>query len=653
MSDYTLRQILRYKFDNFMARGGSSIFLTLVVLFLALLTVIAGARVALFFASGNSIENERADKYWGDNIYVTFLQLTDPGNMAQDINSSPYYKVFAILGGMTGVIFLSSLIAFITSALDQKLNELKKGHSKVVEDDHTLILGWSERVIEVLRELVIANESERSPSVVILSRQDKEEMDDFLKLHLRDAKNTRIVTRSGAESSIVNLELVSVDRCKSVIVLATCNAGAPDEEKITSDTIVTKTILALVATRPDDTPLNIVAELFDQRHRDIVEGISPEEITTINSDEILAKIMVQTSRSVGLSVVYSEILSFDGCEMYFHNAAWGGRTFGEIAFHFPDGVPMGVRHGDGRLSINPAIDTPMADDDEVLILAEDDSTIDFQQAPVAAARPMKLAGGRQTLGIEKELIIGWTDKVETILREYADYVLEGSSIDIMLRSPDEQVREEVERIDAELDKIKITLVDGDPLTREGLLSTNPWQYDNIVILSQGNEANSDERTDSETIIILLLLRTIFREHPEESQSTKLITEVLDSDNQALVARTGVHDFIISNRMVSMLLAQISEDADIKRVYDDLFSEDGSEIYLKPASLYFESFPAQVTFADMMGVAQQREEVCIGVKIKALEQDAERNFGVKLIPEKNARYTLHAEDSLVVVAEDET
>ena len=65
-----------------------------------------------------------------------------------------------------------------------------------------------------------------------------------------------------------------------------------------------------------------------------------------------------------------------------------------------------------------------------------------------------------------------------------------------------------------------------------------------------------------------------------------IGEILESENQSLVAHAGVNDFIISNRFISMLVAQISEDADIKPVYDDLFQEDGSEIYLKPAPLYF-------------------------------------------------------------------
>ena len=121
---------------------------------------------------------------------------------------------------------------------------------------------------------------------------------------------------------------------------------------------------------------------------------------------------------------------------------------------------------------------------------------------------------------------------------------------------------------------------------------------------------------------------------------------------ALVARAGVQDVIISNRLVSMIMAQISESRDIEKVYDDIFEEDGSEIYLKPASLYFTELPIEVSFADMMRIAQKRSEVCMGVKIKALENNREDNNGITLIPEKNTRFTLNADDSLVVVAEDE-
>ncbi len=72
---------------------------------------------------------------------------------------------------------------------------------------------------------------------------------------------------------------------------------------------------------------------------------------------------------------------------------------------------------------------------------------------------------------------------------------------------------------------------------------------------------------------------------ERLRNTQLITEVMDSTNQNLVSRAGVRDFIISNWFVSMILAQLSEEVDIKQVYDDLFSEDGFEIYLEPFNIH--------------------------------------------------------------------
>ena len=103
----------------------------------------------------------------------------------------------------------------------------------------------------------------------------------------------------------------------------------------------------------------------------------------------------------------------------------------------------------------------------------------------------------------------------------------------------------------------------------------------------------------------------------------------------------------------MMLAQVSEEADIKRVYDNLFDEDGSEIYLKPLSVYLDEIPSEMSFADCMGIALKREEICIGVKIKALEKKSDQNYGVKLIPEKNTKFTFQPDDCLVVVSEDET
>ena len=54
-------------------------------------------------------------------VYITFLQMTDPGNMAQDVKSSTGFKIAAILAGAVGVVIFSMLIGLITTALDQKM----------------------------------------------------------------------------------------------------------------------------------------------------------------------------------------------------------------------------------------------------------------------------------------------------------------------------------------------------------------------------------------------------------------------------------------------------------------------------------------------------------------------------------------------------
>lgn len=652
MEKPTFKQIVRYRVDNFMAKGGKSIFLSLFVMFVLSLVLIMALR-AVIMTFGMDAQHEGS---WLRHLYITFLEMTDPGNMAQDISSSPFYKIPGILAGIVGIILLSMLIGFITTALVQQLENLRKGHSKVIEEGHSLILGWSEqRVVEILRELIMANESEDDPAVVILADMPKEEMDDFLNLALPESErlNTRIITRSGSTSSLINLQVVAVDTCRSAIVLARASEDCSTEEKNISDARTIKTTLALTNARGADEDLHIVAEIFDEVHHDIVQQSCAHPITVVDANDVLAKIIVQTSRSVGLSVAYNELLSFDGCEMYFHEAKWGGRKFGEIQFHFPDGVPMGIRKPDGEILINPAIDTVMVDGDEVLIVADDDSTIDYQDKPVAEPRDLPLKEGRLTQHIESELIIGWNRKGRIIIGEYADYVLPGSTIDVVVKDPTDEVVQEIETLDRELPDIIITLHDRDPLKVENLSDLNPGKRDNIILLSDHSPERNAEEVDAQTILILLMLRKVFDAGEMGPTPPRLITEVMDSRNQGLISRAGVKDFIVSNRFVSMMLAQISEEPAIKEVYDSLFSEDGSEIYLKPASTYFDELPVEVSFADCMGIAQKREEVCIGLKIKALEDDSKRNFGVDLIPEKNTRFTLSAEDCLVVVSEDET
>lgn len=57
------------------------------------------------------------------------------------------------------------------------MEALKRGKSSVVETNHYLLLGWSDKSFSLIRELILAMESEGGGVIVILSERDKDEIE--------------------------------------------------------------------------------------------------------------------------------------------------------------------------------------------------------------------------------------------------------------------------------------------------------------------------------------------------------------------------------------------------------------------------------------------------------------------------------------------
>ena len=428
----SFNQKIHYYIDNYLAKGSSALFLSLLFTFLSALALFSVVRILLSICCSETPS-------WLENLWMAFLQLTAPGSMGRDTESPAVMKLAAVFSGFTGVVIFSTLIATLTTALNSAIANLKQGHSRVLESEHTLIVGWNKRVTEILKELVEANESEDDPVVVIMSEKDKPWMDEYLRSNFKDRGNTRIVTRSGNPASPANLAHVNAEEARSVIVLANCDDNATDAQQVASDARGIKVVLALETAAPD-AEFPIVTELFLERNRQVVLGMLPERVKVIDSEEILAKVMVQTSRTSGLSTVYSELLSFDGCEMYITHAKWNGITFGKSQFHFPDGVPIGIRRPTGEVELRPSVDTVLEKDFELLIVAEDDSTIEFKENPVAVPKELTIPDRRSEQKKEKMLMLGWSTKAPIIISEHAEYVLEGSEVIIALYKPTEANR---------------------------------------------------------------------------------------------------------------------------------------------------------------------------------------------------------------------
>jgi K+/H+ antiporter YhaU regulatory subunit KhtT len=642
------RDRIRYRIDTFLAGGTTPLLAVLAASFLAALASIALVRVLL----GLLIEDPIS---LGKHTWIVFLQMTDPGNMNQDNDTPHLFRFGAVPAGFVGVVIFSSLIAVLTTVLNEAIGRFRKGHSKVVEDHHTVIVGWGNRVPEMLRELAIANESRSDAVVAILADENKEVMDEHLRVAFADRRSTRVVTRHGSGSSLASLDQVNASAARAIVVLARASSSSSAEEKLASDSQAIKTVLALdVTLRDRDTP--IVVEAFDPYNRLVVQELSKRRIVAVDAADMLSRIIVQTSRTSGLAWVYSELLSFQGAELYLHRPQVRGARFGELLFQMQNAVPIGIVHADSTVHLRPSSETVVPEDGWLVVVGHDDSMIGVLPKPRAVPEvpaPPAREAPRRT---ERMLLLGWSPTAPVIVREYAKYVLAGSPVDVVVREPSQAVREAVQQVAAAIPELKLRLVEGNVMLRAELGTLEPTTYDTVIVLRQRPlEDIAAERIDAESILVLLHLRELVRAARARGTTvqTRIVTEVLDSSNQDLMTHAGANDFIVSDRLVSMILAQLAEEPRLQQVYDELFRESGSEIYVKPAEAYFASLPVTTSLAALMAIAQKRGgEICIGYRRGELAEDPRSNFGMVLNPAYEETIEIREGDALVVVAEND-
>ena len=384
----TAMQRFRYWFDNVMARGIGAVVVLLAILTL-LLVIVIGVFVLVF---GVRSPGEFLEVLWGN-----LMRTLDPGTMGGDEGWG--FRVFMLLVTLGGLFIVASLIGVIASAFDQKIDELRKGKSKVIERDHTLILGWSPKVFQIVSELCIANESRGKSAIVILAEQDKVEMEDALRSKVPNRGKTRIVCRSGNPMELTDLDLVAPREARSIIVLAPEGSDDPDIDVI-------KTTLALTNNpRRKTDPYHIVGELQDPDNMETARLVGRTEADWVLGTDLISRITVQTCRQSGLSLVYTELLDFDGDEIYFtEQSSLAGKTYAEAQLAFADCTVMGVLHA-GAVTVNPAAATVIEAGDQLIVIAEDDSTIKLGtgSTPDASAISTTAAPKR---GPERTLVLG-------------------------------------------------------------------------------------------------------------------------------------------------------------------------------------------------------------------------------------------------------
>ena len=617
---------LRYHFDNLLAAGTRGLVAWLVWATVALILSATVVATLLDISFGG-------DKVsFGEALWQNFLRALDPGTMGADIGwPLRAVSLFVTLGG---VLIVSTLIGLLANGVGRLFEDLNQGRTVVAESGHTLILGWSPKVHTLMSELVTANKGKLDASVALLAPRDKAVMEREIDTRLGDPQPTRIIVRSGTPYEEADLRIVSPHRAESLILLR------PEEPD--GDAFVVRTALALLKLGLLDGEKPCIAEVRDPAMARQLSSAIPDRVHVIQSQDIMARITAQVCRQPGLSAVYQDLLDFEGDEIYFHfPPELKGRTFGDAVFGYRDASALGIRRADGSIELKPGRAERIGEGDVVILLARDGSSITFDGAAVPELDEA-IARRTQEVAPESFLIVGWSSLAPGILRELDGYVGPGSRVDVWAPAGP---RPDAKFLSDRFDNLEIAVRNEDgnaPVLQEHLSGRPP---DHVLLLCE-RDGVTPAVADAKALMTLLQARQITE---SSERPPNIVAELLDERDVALIPNAGTEEFIVSERLTSLLMAQIAEDGERGPVFEDLLNAAGAEIYVKPADLYVEPGD-EPSFQDLCAAALARDEVALGYRIGDGQSTSPE---VVVNPNKSTRRALGPGDGVVVLADRES
>ena len=633
MTKASFKEKLRYNFDNTLSNGPIAI-ISWLALVTFLLVILAGILLFIFGLSANPVENEPFDLTEG--MWQSLMRVLDAGTVTGDEGWS--FRLFMLLITIAGLFIFSSLIGSISSGIDESISNLRKGKSKVIETNHTLILGYSSMIYSVISELCLANESNKKAVIVVLADKDKVEMEDDIRSKISDTKTSKIIVRSGNPLDLRDLLMVNYNEAKSIILLSPENEENPDNQVI-------KSVLSITGNKKrKKEPYHIVAEIKDNENRQVANLVGGKEVSYVFSSDLISRLTAQTCRQSGLSIIYSDLLQFEGDEIYFYSDhGLIGLTFKQCVYSFEDSCVMGVFTSDRKVLLNPDMNYTINKDDQIILIAEDDSKINRLLIPKEILPVNFIPAPKREKEMETTLILGWNHKGKKIIEELDHYVVKGSSVSIL--GEIEDVKDSLALLSEELQNITLYFQHGNINDRNTLDELRIESFNHIIVLSYMDKG-SIQISDAITLICLVHLRDISE---KAGKDFSVVSEMLDVQNRELAEVAKADDFIVSDNLLSLLMTQIAENKDLEMVYENLFNDEGAEIYLNPVEEYLDVHQP-TDFYQVIESASKIGHTAIGYRKLSQKEYDNGKFGIVLNPLKSKSIQFEQGDFLIVLAE---
>jgi hypothetical protein len=603
---------LQLHIERFLHRGLPARLLLIAIL-IGAVAVVAGTAVWLVHDGFDELPGA---------IWWAFLRLTDPGYLGDDhgVFNRFISTVVTVIGY---VLFMGLLVATMTQWLQQAFERLARGESPVFRRGHVLILGWTERTPEIVRELLISEgrvrrflrsrrRFARGLHVVVMAEHPSPAHRDELRLALGERYSTAAYTlRAGDPLRLDHLERVAFPDAAAIVIPG---AEAQRAGEVDSDTAAVKVLLSLAAhpaMRALPRPPRVVAEVFHPARVAVARAAWPGPVQIVCSDRLVGQLLARSVENPGLSAIVADLFTHDvGAEPYVASLpGLSGEPWARGAAAFDDAVPLGlVRGGDGEqpeVVLLPPADHIVQDGESWLCVARSferctPGPLPLDPLPLRASDP----GSGPPPRARSVLMLGWNDGLAVLIEELA---IGGATRMVHVSTKPAAERARGLRTGTPgLDRLE--LVDGDITDEADLRALRPAEFDAVVLLRSdryGSRADADART----LVAHLMLRRLLDALPEGVRRPHVVVELAGAANKALIP-AGVAEVVVSPLLIGNLLALVALRPAIGAFVDQLLSRGDPSLALWPAAPLLRG--AAPTFGDLQRAAAAHGALALGV-----------------------------------------
>ena len=597
-----------------------------------------------------------------------FLRLTDSGYLGDDRGTlRRVISTFLTVGGLA--LFVGGVVAIMTQWLNETVRKLERGLTPVSLSGHVVVLGWTDRTVTIVRELMRAQGrssrflpralSRNKLAVVVLAEEmDASSLHEFRSQLGSDWDAGMITLRSGSPLRNEHLWRVNFLRA-SAIVLPGADFGAGGTEAVDTRTIKTIMAIDMAASEVDvDERPTLIAEIYDSRKIPIAARAYAGVIEVLASDQLTSSLIAQNTRHANLSYIYRELLDQEGNELYVRAVPeLIGWSIHEARGCFEDAILLGTvreeRSGHFITNLCPPLEDTIAPGDQIVFLCEDYDRSALLRPALIERAPLPerfLSYEEHAPPARRVLILGWGHMVPALLAEFNGFERQRHEVHLFSMRSTKRRKRQLSSHLPELERVEIVHHEGDYTVLSELNALEPWTFDYVIVLAS-DWIESSAEADARNIVGFLLLEELCERALASglsSRSPDMLVELTDESNEELLSSHDV-EVVVSAELEGHMLAQVTMRRELRSVFFALFSAQEPMFDFRPAKTYERLVGQELSFATLQARALAFGEILIGVRLEPeVRSGRHERESVVMNPGLSSLWTLGPLDDLIVL-----